>query len=87
MTLDPDGAGRPVCHVETVGRTSELPRLIEIGFAGPQRDRIYLLPGGRERAHWVRAIRENGVVQGIDGSVAPAAGPRSSAGPRSTCAS
>lgn len=64
MALDPDLAGRPVCHVETVGRISGQPRLIEIWFAAdPRLDRIYLLSGGRDRVHWVRNIRQNGAVR------------------------
>jgi len=48
----------PVCDLETMGRRSGQPRVIEIWFAAdPERPRLYLLSGGRERAHWVRNIR------------------------------
>lgn len=45
----------PVCHLQTTGRTSGRPRTIEIWFA-TDGDRIYLLAGGRHRAHWVRNL-------------------------------
>ena len=45
-----------VCHLQTIGRTSGRPRTIEIWFA-TDGTRIYLLAGGRERAHWVRNLR------------------------------
>jgi deazaflavin-dependent oxidoreductase (nitroreductase family) len=49
-----------VCDIETVGRTTGRPRRIEIWFAAdPDRDRIYLLSGGRDDAHWVRNIRRD----------------------------
>ena len=57
MALDPDAAGRSVCYLETIGRRSGRPRGIEIWFAADAaRDRIYLLSGGRDQAHWVRNI-------------------------------
>jgi deazaflavin-dependent oxidoreductase (nitroreductase family) len=49
-------AADPVCHLQTVGRTSGRPRTIEIWFA-TDGTRIYLLAGGRDRAHWVRNLR------------------------------
>lgn len=69
MTLDPDLARRSVCDLETIGRVSGQLRRIEIWFAAdPIRDRIYLLSGGRDRAHWVRNIRHDGRVRvRIDG--------------------
>lgn len=45
-----------VCHLQTTGRTSGRPRIIEIWFA-TDGERIYLLAGGRDRAHWVRNLR------------------------------
>jgi len=60
MTLDPDLTRRSVCDIETIGRVSGRPRPFEIWFAAdPERDRIYVLSGGRDRAHWVRNIRKN----------------------------
>jgi deazaflavin-dependent oxidoreductase (nitroreductase family) len=62
--LDPDLARRSICDVETVGRVSGEPRRIEIWFAAdPVRDRIYLLSGGRDRAHWVRNLRREPAVR------------------------
>ena len=58
MALDPDLARRSICDIETIGRVSGRPRRIEIWFAAdPRRDRIYVLSGGRDRAHWVRNLR------------------------------
>ncbi|MGH2418212.1 MAG: nitroreductase family deazaflavin-dependent oxidoreductase [Candidatus Limnocylindria bacterium] len=48
-------ANDSVCHLQTIGRTSGRPRTIEIWFA-TDRERIYLLAGGRHRAHWVRNL-------------------------------
>lgn len=45
-----------VCHLQTVGRRSGRPRTIEIWFA-TDGICIYLLAGGRDRAHWVRNLR------------------------------
>jgi deazaflavin-dependent oxidoreductase (nitroreductase family) len=64
MTLDRDLARQSVCDVETIGRVSGQPRRIEIWFAAdPRRDRIYLLAGGRDEAHWVRNIRRDSAVR------------------------
>jgi deazaflavin-dependent oxidoreductase (nitroreductase family) len=58
VALPADLAGESVCDLVTIGRVSGKPRQIEIWFAAdPERDRIYLLSGGRDRAHWVRNIR------------------------------
>jgi deazaflavin-dependent oxidoreductase (nitroreductase family) len=58
-----------VCHIETIGRRSGRPHLIEIWFAaGPARDRTYVLSGGRDRADWVRNLRHNSAARiRIDG--------------------
>jgi deazaflavin-dependent oxidoreductase (nitroreductase family) len=57
MALTADLASEATCDLVTTGRTSGQPRQIEIWFAAdPERDRIYLLSGGRDRAHWVRNI-------------------------------
>jgi deazaflavin-dependent oxidoreductase (nitroreductase family) len=62
--LEPDLAALSVCDLETIGRVSGEPRLIEIWFAAdPERDRIYILSGGRDEAHWVRNIRKNSSVR------------------------
>jgi len=58
VTLTPELAGRSVCELETIGRRTGQPRRTEIWFAAePGRERIYLLSGGRDQAHWVRNIR------------------------------
>jgi len=45
------------CYVTTTGRTSGRPHRIEIWFAAhPERDTIFMLSGGRERADWVRNL-------------------------------
>jgi len=49
-------AGDSVCHLQTTGRRSGRRRTIEIWFA-TDGERIYLLAGGRDRAHWVRNLR------------------------------
>ena len=48
-------AGDAVCHLQTTGRTSGRPRTIEIWFA-TDGERVYMLAGGRHRAHWVRNL-------------------------------
>ena len=50
-----ENAGAAVCHLQTTGRTSGRPRTIEIWFA-TDGERMYVLAGGRERAHWVRNL-------------------------------
>jgi deazaflavin-dependent oxidoreductase (nitroreductase family) len=47
--------GDGVCHLQTVGRVSGRPRTIEIWFA-TDGERVYMLAGGRHRAHWVRNL-------------------------------
>jgi deazaflavin-dependent oxidoreductase (nitroreductase family) len=52
------------CHLTTTGRRTHRPHRIEIWFAAAEvRDTIYLLAGGRERADWVRNLREHPVVR------------------------
>jgi deazaflavin-dependent oxidoreductase (nitroreductase family) len=64
MALEPELTRRAVCELETIGRRSGQPRRIEIWFAAdPERDRIYLLSGGRDHAHWVRNLRKDGRVR------------------------
>ena len=48
-------ADEDVCYLQTKGRVSGRPRTIEIWFA-TDGSRIYLLSGGRDRAHWVRNL-------------------------------
>ena len=64
MPLQGDLAGRSVCALETIGRVSGQPREIEIWFAAhPEHDRIYVLSGGRDQAHWVRNLRRQPSVR------------------------
>ena len=49
-------AAASVCVLETIGRTSGEPRRLEIWFATDGRT-VFLLAGGRDRAHWVRNLR------------------------------
>lgn len=48
-------AGDSVCHLQTTGRSTGRRRTIEIWF-GTDGERVYLLAGGRHRAHWVRNL-------------------------------
>ena len=51
-------ANEDFCYVTTTGRVSGRPHRIEIWFAAaPDRNTIYLLSGGRDRADWVRNLR------------------------------
>ena len=55
--LPPALATLDFCYVTTTGRTSGRPHRIEIWFAAhPERDTVYMLSGGRERADWVRNL-------------------------------
>jgi deazaflavin-dependent oxidoreductase (nitroreductase family) len=47
-----------VCYLQTIGRTSGQRRTIEIWFS-TDGERLFLLSGGRDRAHWVRNLRAN----------------------------
>ena len=52
-----DLAALDFCYVTTTGRTTGQPHTIEIWFAAaPDRDTIFMLSGGRERADWVRNL-------------------------------
>ena len=42
-------------YLTTTGRSSGLPRTVEIWFAGEGRS-VYMLADGREQTHWVRNI-------------------------------
>jgi deazaflavin-dependent oxidoreductase (nitroreductase family) len=60
VTLERSLARRSFCYVETTGRVTGQPREIEMWFAAdPDRDRIYLLSGGRDHADWVRNMRKD----------------------------
>lgn len=56
MTLDLDAvADEGVCYLQTTGRVTGRPRTIEIWFA-TDGERLFLLSGGRDAAHWVRNL-------------------------------
>lgn len=64
MTLDRSLAQMNVCHLETVGRVTGGPHVVEIWFAAdPTRDRLYMLAGGRDQADWTRNVRHDGAVR------------------------
>jgi deazaflavin-dependent oxidoreductase (nitroreductase family) len=55
--LSADLAALDFCYVTTTGRTTGTPHRIEIWFAtDPERDTIFMLAGGRDRADWVRNL-------------------------------
>lgn len=56
MDFPPELASLDYCYLTTTGRKSGEPREIEIWF-GANGSTLYLLSGGRERAHWVRNIQ------------------------------
>lgn len=57
MVLAAAAAGLEFCYVTTTGRTTGMPHRIEIWFAAhPERDTIYVLSGGGDRADWVRNL-------------------------------
>ena len=64
MVLDARLAQLNVCDLETIGRVSGRQNVVEIWFApAPERDRLYLLAGDRDRADWVRNVRHDGRVR------------------------
>jgi deazaflavin-dependent oxidoreductase (nitroreductase family) len=67
VILDEAAAARSVCQLITTGRRSGQPRSIEIWFAAAG-DRVYMLSGGGEGAHWVQNLRREPRVRlEIDG--------------------
>ena len=59
--LDDELRAAIVCDLTTTGRVTGEPREIEVWFAAAG-DRVFLLAGGRERAHWVRNLRADPLV-------------------------
>jgi deazaflavin-dependent oxidoreductase (nitroreductase family) len=51
-----------VCHLETIGRVSGQPRIVELWFAAVG-DRLYFLSGGRDSSAWVRNIAAEPAVR------------------------
>jgi deazaflavin-dependent oxidoreductase (nitroreductase family) len=53
--LSKELAALDFCYITTTGRTTAKPHRIEIWFAADRdRDTIYMMSGGRDRADWVR---------------------------------
>ena len=64
MTLAESLAQMPVCDLETTGRVTGRPHVVEIWFAAdPTRHRLYMLAGGRDQADWTRNVRQDGSVR------------------------
>jgi deazaflavin-dependent oxidoreductase (nitroreductase family) len=64
MVLEARLAAMSVCYLETMGRRSGVPRVVEMWFAAdPDADRIFMLSGGGDRAHWVRNLRRQPAVR------------------------
>ena len=51
----------PYCYLTTTGRTSGEPREIEIWFA-LSGSTLFLMAGGREKAHWLRNLQKTPAV-------------------------
>ncbi len=48
------------CYLTTTGRVTDSPHEIEIWFAlVPERDTLYMLSGGGDRADWVKNLRRD----------------------------
>ena len=60
--LDDDLRATVECRLITTGRHSGEPREIAIWFAAVA-DRVFVLSGGREEAHWVRNLQADPVVR------------------------
>lgn len=60
--LDDELRASPECLLITTGRTSGQLRQVRLWFAAVG-DRVFMLAGGRERAHWVRNLQGNSVVR------------------------
>jgi deazaflavin-dependent oxidoreductase (nitroreductase family) len=64
MFVDDRLAALNVCLLETVGRVSGQPRLVELWFAAAAAgDRVYFLSGGRDGSAWVRNIAAEPAVR------------------------
>jgi deazaflavin-dependent oxidoreductase (nitroreductase family) len=62
--LADDLAREQFCYLETTGRRSGRPHVVEMWFAAdPERPRIYSLSGGRDRSDWVLNIRAHSAVR------------------------
>jgi deazaflavin-dependent oxidoreductase (nitroreductase family) len=64
VALEARLADLSVCDLETVGRRSGERRVVEMWFAAdPDSNRIFMLSGGGDRAHWVRNLRRQPAVR------------------------
>jgi hypothetical protein len=64
VSFDRALASDDVCDLETVGRVTGRPHVVEIWFAAdPARDRLYMMSGGRDAADWVKNLRVNDHVR------------------------
>ena len=62
--LDAEVAALAVCDLETLGRVTGHSHVIEMWFAAdPERERLYMLSGGRDAADWVLNLRRNPSVK------------------------
>jgi deazaflavin-dependent oxidoreductase (nitroreductase family) len=55
VLLDDDLAAANVCDLETIGRVSGGPRVVELWFAASG-STLYILSGGRDASAWVRNL-------------------------------
>jgi deazaflavin-dependent oxidoreductase (nitroreductase family) len=55
-------AALDICHLETIGRVSGQPRLVELWFAAAG-DHVYFLSGGRDGSDWVRNLAAEPAVR------------------------
>lgn len=60
--LDDDLRAADECRLTTTGRKSGRPREIRIWFAAVG-DRVFMLAGDREKAHWVRNLQADPTVR------------------------
>ena len=64
MLFDRHMASRSLCDLETIGRVTGRPHVVEMWFAPDQvRDRVYMMAGGRDGTDWVRNVRHDGRVR------------------------
>jgi deazaflavin-dependent oxidoreductase (nitroreductase family) len=64
VALDKSLAEMNVCYLETIGRVTGRPHVVEIWFAvDAARHRLYMLAGGRDQADWARNVRRDGRVR------------------------
>ncbi len=64
MAIAEELAQLSFCYLETTGRRTGQPHVVEMWFAAdPARDRVYLLSGGRDESDWVRNLRREPLVR------------------------